>query len=278
MHNFIRYSRHLTFAMLLVATTLFVGDVDAFEKSKLVYSPRFESPLSKSINLGVVVLNDRYQIYRSKKLGRAGLSSLEQYLRLNNLPFPKTIIYMNDEGYEPFYEFAIEEYNLQDSYDYKFYHSYDYSYRTYLDGNNPYRPQDNIDDRFFTYLIDRYFGLAQSPQYEQIEGGMDAFFRIMKVLLDPAKQPVLFHCWGGRHRTGMIGMAIRYLQGGEWITPIGQELLPAQGSATIVNAAQKEYVMHNKDRVRGENFIFIDRLANDPRFIALKERYQSPLN
>jgi hypothetical protein len=278
MNRYHSWRIQLITSLIIFSLSALSQQLCAKEGKVVEYSPRFENLISKNLNLGVVTLDETYQIYRSKKLGRSGLYLLDLYLESNKLPFPKTIVYMNDEGYEPFYQFAIEEYKLQDHYLYQFYHGYDYDYRTYLDGRNPYSPQDNIDDRFFTHLIDRHFGLATSPQYEQVEGGIDAFFRIMKIVLDPEKQPVLFHCWGGKHRTGIIAMAIRYLQGPAWTTPLDGPPVMIEGVPFQLNAAQKEYIMHNKSSIRIENFQFMKQLSLDPRFIALKEEWASSQN
>jgi hypothetical protein len=214
----------------------------------------------KDLNFGVVVKNDKHTLYRSEILGKSGLEKLYKHLDKNKLPRPKTVIYMNKNGYggwsTGFDSRAIQEYELQAKYRYKFFHSYDQKYRTYLDGDNPYYPSKDIDQsKYMNGDAKKYFGLIEDGK---ADGGADAFVRIMNIVLDPARQPVLFHCAGGRHRTGMVAMMIRYLQGGEWING-EQTKVWIQGKNRYLNHAQYEYYLHNSDLVRFDNWIFIDQ-------------------
>lgn len=72
-------------------------------------------------------------------------------------------------------------------------------------------------------------------------------------------------------------MAIRYLQGDIWTTPLEEGPTMIEGFPVMMNAAKKEYRLHNPDKPRIKNFRFIDQVAKDPRFLALKEQYQSQL-
>ena len=222
-------------------------------------------PLIDGLKFGVLVENEHYQIYRSKKLGDGGLEELfEDYFQEKGQDFPKTIIYMNRAGYKfPFY-YAIDEHKLQDKYGYQFYHSFG-TPRTYLDGFNPYDADTDIDEKkplgrharkYFSYFDDG------------IDGDVDDFFTIMELVLNPYNQPVLFHCFGGRHRTGMVALAIRYMQGGRWTN--GPRF---HRKDMWMNAAQFEYYRFNHAFFREENLEFIDRVIEDERFIQLKEKY-----
>ena len=107
----------------------------------------------------------------------------------------------------PFYS-VLDKYLLQRRYKYKLYHSYGKSVRTYLDGFNPYKPTEDIDDEEKIRLrARRIFKLLDNG----VDGGINSFFGVLRIVLNPSNQPVLFHCFGGRHRTGMITLAIRYL-------------------------------------------------------------------
>ena len=76
-------------------------------------------PSYKRLKFGVVVNNEDYQIYRSMKLGRRGLKKLKKHLKEEGLPFPKTIIHMNNSGYRfPLY-FAVQEYEILKTIDFK---------------------------------------------------------------------------------------------------------------------------------------------------------------
>ena len=161
---------------------------------------------------GVVSNNANYQIFRSSALGKNGLRRVSRYMKGKSLPLPQTIIYMNSGGYSfPFY-FALDEYKKQDEYQFQFFHSFG-NPRTYLDGHNPYNPSKNIDTSLILGREARkYFDFED----DRPDGGVDRLFVILDLILDPVNQPVLFHCHGGRHRTGMFAMILRHMQGGVW--------------------------------------------------------------
>jgi hypothetical protein len=227
-----------------------------------------EGPDPYSIRFGVLVSNDKYQIYRSSLLGEDGLKKLDKHLIKNDLLFPNTIIYMNYAGYEfPFY-FALDEYELQGYYGYELFHSFG-TPKTYLEGYDPYNPQDDIDKK---NALGRKAKKLFEPKEDGLDGDVDDFFLILNMVLDPKRQPVLFHCFGGRHRTGMIAMAIRYLQGGYWLDgPKRKE------KGMWLNPAQSEYYEFNHTFFREENIKFIERVSQDLRFIKLKSRYSKDL-
>jgi hypothetical protein len=203
-------------------------------------------------------------------LGSEGLKAVSEGLRANNLPFPKTIVYMNTNGYSNKDLRAMEEFREKDFYNYSFFHSFLYNYRTYLDGKNPYEPNEDIDAK--NYLGDEAkneFGVVSD---KTLDGGVDAFARILDVVLDPSKQPVLIHCLGGRHRTGMTSLALRYIEGGEWLKGSHRVRLPPYTKSGTLNNAQYEYYRHNTLMFRFDNLKFIDTFfAKDP----LADRYVS---
>lgn len=206
-------------------------------------------------NIGVVVNNSKYKIYRSAELGSDGLPYLENYLEKRNLPFPKTIIHMNHQGYAfPIY-FAIHEYKAQQKYGYKYHHPFG-PIRTYLDGENPYKPTDVIDKGSILGLVGRrYFKYGDG----KIAGGIDALTKILELVLDLKNQPVLFHCFGGFHRTGMVGMLIRYMQGWD------EKRIFA------------EYHVYNPVFSRDKNIEFVQKFTKDDRFLTIRDKYSKDL-
>ena len=202
-------------------------------------------------NFGVVEFSDKHQIYRSAYLGKKGLAELAVHLEKENLPFPKTIVYMNKPGYAfPFY-FALEEYEAQEKYGFSFYHSFGEP-RTYLDGHNPYEPTDKIDRHLYLGLkAKKYFGFGDG----EITGGVDNLLKIVELIIDPKNQPVLFHCFGGFHRTGMVAMIMRHMQGWSW------------------EGIEYEYRMFNPHFPRQENIAFVRKFVNDPSYLDLAHKY-----
>lgn len=188
-------------------------------------------PVEGAYNFGVVVKNDRYQIYRSAALGEEGL----EYVSKQHLPFPKTIVYLNKEGFN----FAKEEKALQKKFGYEYIH-------VYLDGHAP-----NKED----------------------------FFKVLDIILDPSRQPVLFHCYGGRHRTGMMAMALRYIQGGEWVNgPKRRKFVFPRMRSPELNPAEYEYAEFNSALFRYTNVQYIRSFSQDAGFRQLVKTYQDLLN
>lgn len=229
-------------------------------------------PSDKSINLGIVIKNPTYTIYRSSALGKRSMRHLSNYLEDHDLPFPKTIIYMNSAGYAfPLY-FAIDEYkaSLAETYGpFDFFHPFG-ELRTYVDGQNPYYPTDFIDTSLYLGPVGRrYFSYHDTG----IAGGIESFMDVMNLILDPERQPVLFHCFGGMHRTGMAALVLRYIQGGRWIDG------PKTKSHNMyLTPAEYEYTKFNPIFFRKHNLEFIREFIHDPRFLELKEKYHEALS
>lgn len=184
-------------------------------------------------NFGVVVNNEHYQVYRSAALGSKGLAYVSRELKSLDLPFPKTIIYLNSQGYGVG-GFATQEIALQKKYGYKFIH-------IYLDGNRPNK---------------------------------EKFFKVVKLILDQSNQPVLFHCYGGLHRTGMTALALRYIQEGNWVDgPKRHKFVLAKMHKLWLNPAQYEYVVYNPILFRSTNLRYIEEVSKMDEFIELKDQY-----
>ena len=228
-------------------------------------------------NFGVVVVNARHMIYRSAALGASGLEELEQALAIRDLPFPTRVVSMNWHGYRRLLpypsHYAIEEYEASQSGAFEFFHAFGYANRTYLDGRNPSRPRHDIDHAIA--ITPRYRAVFGFREDNQVDGGMDAFYRILGLVLD-APGPVIFHCTGGRHRTGIIALAIRYIQGGAWLD--GRHPVWVALRLRFLNNAQYEYFTHNKLMFRQENLDFVETWAKSPEASAYVSRYRKGLN
>ena len=244
-----------------------------FSKENIKFSK--EGPL----NFGVLINSEQHKIYRSKALGKRGLAKLRSYMKDNHYDFPEIIIYMNRHGYKidksHLSDFAMQEYDMQIEYGFSFYHSFRYDYRTYLDGENPYFPSEDIDgSEYLGVRAVDYFGLEND---QKVDGGIDALMRIMELILN-SKTPVLFHCAGGLHRTGMIAMVIRYIQGGQWIEGKKKKILVGLGEQMWLNPAQYEYYLHNRFQFRYENIKFIEEFTKSDEFDLLVSQFRNSLN
>lgn len=236
------------------------------EASAEVLRRNMAGPL-KTLNFGQVVNNNNYQIYRSARLGESGLAKLTGYLTNNSLPLPKTIIYLNSVGYHLGY--VAQEWYGQNQFGFTFYHSFDASEQTYIDGHNPYFPRLDVSQLQPGSEASELFLLASN---QRPDGGIHSFLRVLSIILDPANQPVLYHCFGGMHRTGMVSMALRLIQGGWW------QHGPQQNLGTIdLNPLEQEYLRYCGPLLRKDNIEFIRYFAQDPRFLELRKKYQDQL-
>jgi hypothetical protein len=212
-------------------------------------------------NFGVVKNNSTYQIYRSEILGTQGLNAIVSHLKKSNLPLPKTIVYMNINGYSDKDLRAFEEFQAQQAMGFEFFHSFRYDYRTYLDGGDPSSPAEDIDDgKYLGTIAKETFGVIVDSAHD---GDEAAFKRILNVVLDPSRQPVLFHCLGGRHRTGMVAMALRYIEGGAWLEGTYSVRVPPFFQKRDLNRAQYEYQQHNSVQFRDINLRFIEKFFSN---------------
>lgn len=236
----------------------------------------FENHPLSDLNFGVVKRSSAYTIYRSEMLGTDGLQTVFDHTKGNGLPFPKTIVYMNVDGFSEKDDRALQELRQQSAFGYSFFHSFLYNYRTYLDGKNPLSPSEDVDSGgYLGSEAQSEIGVVVDPA---LDGGVDAYERILNLVLDPSRQPVLFHCLGGRHRTGMVALALRYLEGGVWLRGSHEVRVPPFFRLATLNNAQYEYYRHNTLQFRMDNLEFVETFfKRDPRGLALIERYRSRL-
>ncbi|MBT3984016.1 MAG: hypothetical protein HOE90_21855 [Bacteriovoracaceae bacterium] len=233
------------------------------------------------IKFSVVKINPFYKIYRSKILGKKGLEILREGLAYKRLPFPKTILHLDHRGLKGHGEYssglALEEFDQQEKYHFEFIHPFVVGARTYLDPIDPYHPSIDIDQQ-------KYFGKKASESIPVFpdkgkDGGVVSFFNILDVVLDTARQPVLIHDFNGQNATGMISLALRYIQGGDWVH--GDKKLvtiPKSGQKVELNPAQYEYYRHNKWKFEKKNLEFIEKVSKTGQFEDLINRFRDDLN
>lgn len=270
-----KFAGHLFFGVLVILLNL---NFTSFALGQDLPYSKYQKGFS-DLNFGLVKDNSTYKIYRSSYLSRSRLEKLASHLDKSDLEFPQTIIYMNKNGYggwaSIWEEHAIQEYLESSNYGYTFFHSFGYDYRTYVDGENPYSPKGDIDKgRNVNSVAKKLFHYREDNKKD---GGVDAFLRVMAVVLDPTRQPVLFHCKGGRHRTGMVGLMLRYIEGGDWVDG-AKKLAKISGKKIMINPAEYEYLLHAGSKARLNNVLFIRKFVKEePIFQDWVERYRDYL-
>ncbi len=270
-----------------------------------------------AINFGVLLHNPYYQISRSKGLGEKGLVSLHKHLRDWQMRFPSKIIYMNDYGYgvptihqlvtrdQSLAKYLTEQGEL-------LFGSFRWGvgFNSFFSleeqeaglGNGAAAELQNISFEFLhgsnrNVFLDGRNPLGVAPASANFPdgsggavhriGGRDALYQVLKEILT-AEGPLLFHCKGGIHRTGMTGLMIRYLQGGIWteVAPwpgaygaafyVG--MIPVPRGAKYKNLAQLEYLQHNQVHFREKNLEAVEQVSKEAQFRCLKEKFGPYLN
>lgn len=249
----------------------------------------------EDLNFGVIVYNSYFKIYRSAGFGKLGFQPLKQHLESKFLEIPKKVLYLNYFGFKPgfphswlatkimvsegvqrisdfarksvgtpiysYKNFAFDE-DAMATKDREFEFVYGGNRNVYLIGHNP--------------LVGRNEPMLfkdSSGKEVRRRGNREALYEVLKEVLT-APYAVLTHCKRGYHRTGMLALMIRYLQGGNWIESMGADY----GNDKVTNLAEYEYSLHNPNQLRSENLRAIRQLAQDERFKCIRDRYSCFLN
>ena len=253
------------------------------------------------LNFGVVLNNEHHKIYRSKALGERGVYELFSFMKASQLELPSTVVFMNKEGYKrnivgtwaspithvlngmtPFvYEQARLFAKGGKFPNIDFYHPL--NSRVFLSGQDPLNDIVSLPISAITEpeILDYFAKEVSDNGFVNIIASRSSFFNTLELVL-ASKGPVLFHCTGGLHRTGMIALAIRYLQEGIWTKPFKYPLQVKFGLrgkiATLSNLAEVEYYLHNSWNFRSKNLKAVRNISEAEQFKDLKKRYQDSLN
>jgi hypothetical protein len=269
---------------------------------------------NEEMNFGVLVHNPYYQIYRSSGLGTRGLEDLKSYFKEVGLELPQKIIYMNLYGYNqtPDNSFGSLKTLTSESFQRlmlatrsavthrEIYYSGSFAYDEKIAAQNSGTSKEIFPFSFIHGGNRDVFLTGQNPLSEDLnaklfsdddgnivkrKGGRSSVYRILEEILVHDK-PLLFHCKGGIHRTGMVGLMIRYLQGGIWTDvhpPVEFSEVPVSSffgtkNLSLRNLAEFEYSQHNPSRVRPNNFKAMHALSQEPRFKCLHKNFAYYLN
>ena len=239
------------------------------------------------LNFGVVINNERYQLYRSQALGEEGVERIFEMMHEHTLNLPAKVVFMNKEGYaksslsrklSEYFDiargmgpFAFEEESLfSDSGKYsdvEFYHPL--SHDVFLSGQNPL---EDVPSPHQIHIGD--------GKYVNLYASRGNFFKVLDILLKDQGSS-LFHCTGGLHRTGMISLALRHIQGGVWLKEFKKPVVIRTKlfwQNSLKNLAEVEYYLHNPMKFRMVNINAMRTLVHQPEFEELKTKYKNLLN
>ena len=177
----------------------------------------------RAYNFGVIWEG---MIYRSAKLGAEGIGTVFHQLKKFGQATPQSIASLHVMGFGgPGGSYNLEEIEACENRGVTFLHSYhpDPFLTVYMDGTNPASIDINDPHHGNIYkreTLKKYIpekknreklGIRQSLLKERVVIGdtMD-FLQTIENLID-APWPLLIHCKGGRHKTGMIAMIFEYL-------------------------------------------------------------------
>ncbi|NRA44803.1 MAG: hypothetical protein HRU09_07600 [Oligoflexales bacterium] len=165
-------------------------------------------------------------IYRSKLLGKKGMRELWTTLKREGVARPKSIASIHVMGFGG----VGGSYNLEELEESKkkgvsFLHSYHYDKRltVYMDGTDPSKIIENDPHHGNIYTqetvnrfipdekIQKLLKIDQSiAENRYLSGDTEDFLQSVENMID-APWPLLIHCKGGRHKTGMFAIVFEYL-------------------------------------------------------------------
>jgi hypothetical protein len=262
-------------------------------------SASLKSNLSK-YNFAVVLEG---LVYRSKNLGRNGIDELSKELHEANFPAIKSIASIHVMGFGG----VGGDYNLQEIATAKargitFLHTYAYdkNLMVYMDGTDPSKIIETDPDHGNIYEPDtvnkfipdagvrRQLGVDRSMAEKRVVlGDTKDFLQSLSNMID-APWPLLIHCKGGRHKTGMFSLIIEYLAFNEAMemdfdTPVSVPLYKNRVARWLDNKggffdiffggklyqeinlhpAELRYFEHNKNVFREKNIEFVRGIVSE---------------
>ncbi len=259
-------------------------------------------------------------VYRSKALGVNGIKKISEELAQANLPGLQSIASIHVMGYGG----AGGDYNLQELAETKkrgmtFLHTYAYERKlvVYMDGTDPSKIIETDPDHGNVYEektllkfipdaeVRKDLGIDRSlAEKRQLSGNTMDFLQSLENIID-APWPILIHCKGGRHKTGMFALILEFLAFNEamaedLVSPISVPLyknrfarwLDRKGSFFEVffggpwfanfdlHPAEVKYFEHNKSVFREKNIEFVRGLIKGSKLDSelLQKKWQEIQN
>ena len=256
-------------------------------------------------------------VYRSGKLGKEGMKRVFSALERAASPAPKSIASIHVMGYGgPGGSYNLEEMTECKRKGLKFLHSYhhDPAMTVYMDGTDPSHIDEHDPDHGNIYRHRTVMAFIPDPAVRSslkvgeglqkgrvLRGDTMDFLHSVENMVD-APWPLLIHCKGGRHKTGMFSLVFEYLAwqlamnaevGAEEVSiPLYKTRLAEwfRGRASVpdiffagpmygrfrLSPAEQKYASHNKSVFRQENLHFIRSLVAGELFTsdALRKKWE----
>ena len=247
---------------------------------EFLHDPIYNYKHIEHLNYSHLDIGNGHQIMRSGKLGKTGLAFLDHFFQEKRIKKFRSVFYVHKAGFFDKEEnFAYEEYiDSINRNDFRFYNLFQ-DPLIYVDGRNPLNVQERYSQIVCTqdYCSDWILQGEKIKEFE-FDGGLDSLIEVVRLLLDKSKQPALIHCRAGKHRTGIIIMILRYLQGGKWLKT---DAVPGEGIMRgadkqpflieNLNLLEYEYFAHAYPKGRIENIEFIRQFISDDRYKEIRD-------
>ena len=177
----------------------------------------------RKYNFAVVLEN---MVYRSSLLGKKGMREVWATLKKAGVPRPKSIASIHVMGFGGVGgTYNLEELEEAEKKGITFLHSYHYNKNltVYMDGTDPSKIVENDPHHGNIYIqetvnrfipdenIQKKLKIDKSiAENRYLSGDTEDFLQSLENMID-APWPILIHCKGGRHKTGMFAMVFEYL-------------------------------------------------------------------
>lgn len=177
----------------------------------------------KDLNFAVVINN---AIYRSKRLGDKGIRFVLGTLKDLQLPVPKTIASIHVMGFGGrFGDYNLKEISESKKQNITFLHSYAYDPKltVYMDGTDPssvFADDPHHGNIYDPRTLDKFIPdpkvramlrINESVAEGRYLTGDTKDFLLSLINIIDAPWPVLIHCKGGKHKTGMFSIIFEYM-------------------------------------------------------------------
>lgn len=268
----------LAILIIWFSAGLYGGVIHSWEEFQLNSSAYIEG-----YHFNALRLTKGHEVMRSKILGGRSLLDLADRYDINS------VIFVNKSG---FYKnkkdeyLGLEEYLLKEQLGIRYFHPFGMK-SVYVDGKNPLFERSKfypLHEYLDHYAARAIFNDESLIANRNITVKFENIMNAMRIVLNKKNQPILIHCSGGKHRTGMLVMLLRWLQGGWWINGpkasvrFLMDKVSHRYEDQFLSPLEYEYFLYARGKERWENIEFIRSFITWPEYQEFRQELISLYN